>query len=98
MADIVVESDQHTKMGSGSAHKLLIVDDNPRLLKMLEMRFTEAGYQAIVMERVKDALIAAITEKPDLIIADVMMPEISGWEFKKLLNNISIMADISFIF
>jgi DNA-binding response OmpR family regulator len=85
-------------MGSGSAHKLLIVDDNPRLLKMLEMRFTESGYQATVMERVKDALIAAITEKPDLIIADVMMPEISGWEFKKLLNNISSMADIPFIF
>ncbi len=87
-----------TKMGSGLAHKLLIVDDNPRLLKMLEMRFSESGYQATVMERVKDALIAAITEKPDLIIADVMMPEISGWEFKKLLNNIPSMADIPFIF
>src|SRR5437867_3794184 len=33
-----------TKMGSGPAHKLLIVDDNPRLLKMLEMRFSESGY------------------------------------------------------
>lgn len=87
-----------TKMGSGSAHKLLIVDDNARLLKMLEMRFSESGYQTMVMERVKDALIAAITEKPDLIIADVMMPEISGWEFKKLLNNIPSMADIPFIF
>jgi len=87
-----------TKMGSGPTHKLLIVDDNPRLLKMLEMRFSESGYQATVMERVKDALIAAITEKPDLIIADVMMPEISGWEFKKLLNNIPNMADTPFIF
>lgn len=87
-----------TKMDSGPAHKLLIVDDNPRLLKMLEIRFSESGYQATVMERVKDALIAAITEKPDLIIADVMMREISGWEFKKLLNNIPSIADIPFIF
>ena len=87
-----------TKMGSGPTQKLLIVDDNPRLLKMLETRFSESGYQATVMERVKDALITAITEKPDLIIADVMMPEISGWEFKKLLNNIPSTADIPFIF
>jgi len=85
-------------MGSGQAKKLLIVDDNPRLLTMLEMRFSQAGYQTTVMERVKDALIAAITDKPDLIIADVKIPEISGWEFKKLLNNVPGMAETPFIF
>lgn len=90
--------DDTIKMGSGPTRRILIVDDNPRLLRILEMRFSESGYQATVMERVKDALIAAITEKPDLIIADVMMPEISGWEFKKLLNNIPSMVDIPFIF
>jgi len=90
--------DDTIKMGSGPTRRILIVDDNPRLLRMLEMRFSESGYQATVMERVKDALIAAITKKPDLIIADVMMPQISGWEFKKLLNNIPSMVDIPFIF
>jgi DNA-binding response OmpR family regulator len=90
--------DDIIKMSSGPTRRILIVDDNPRLLRMLEMRFSESGYQATVMERVKDALITSITEKPDLIIADVMMPEISGWEFKKLLNNIPSMADIPFIF
>jgi DNA-binding response OmpR family regulator len=85
-------------MGSSQAQKLLIVDDNPRLLELLQMRFSQAGYQTTVLERVKDALIAAITEKPDLIIADIMIPEIGGWEFKKLLNNIPGMADIPFIF
>jgi DNA-binding response OmpR family regulator len=87
-----------TKMSSGPARRILIVDDNPRLLRMLEMRFSESGYRVMVMERVKDALIAAITEKPDLIVADVAMPDISGWEFKKLLNNIPSMTDIPFIF
>jgi len=85
-------------MGSGQDKKLLIVDDNPRLLTLLEMRFSQAGYQTTVIERVKDALIAAITVKPDLIIADVNIPEISGWEFKKLLNNVPGMAETPFIF
>ena len=85
-------------MDPEQTHKLLIVDDNARLLSLLEMRFSQAGYQVTVMERVKDALIAAITEKPDLIIADVMIPEVNGWEFKKLLNNIPSMAGVPFIF
>jgi CheY-like chemotaxis protein len=43
-------------------------------------------------------VVTAIIVRPDLIITDVMMSEINGWEFKKLLNKIPNMIEIPFIF
>lgn len=85
-------------MVQGPPKKILIIDDNPRLLKLLELRFTKAGFQTYTSDKVKDAVVTAILAKPDLIISDVVMPEIDGLEFKKLLGNIPMMADVPFIF
>ncbi len=78
--------------------KILIVDDNPRLLRLLQLRFSQTGYTVYTAEKIKDAVVTAIIVRPDLIITEVMMPEINGWEFKKLLNKIPHMIDIPFIF
>lgn len=78
--------------------KILIIDDNPRLLKLLELRLSQAGYHTYTADKVKDAVITAILAKPDLIISDVVMPDIDGLEFKKLLGNIPMMANVPFIF
>lgn len=85
-------------MAQGPSKKILIIDDNPRLLKLLELRFSQAGFQTYTVDKVKDAVITAILAKPDIIISDVLMPEIDGLEFKKLLGNIPIVADVPFIF
>ncbi len=85
-------------MAQAPSNKILIIDDNTRLLKLLELRFSQSGYQVYTAEKVKDGVITAILAKPDLIISDVVMPEIDGLEFKKLLGNIPAMADVPFIF
>ena len=85
-------------MDTGAKKKILIADDNPRLLKLLELRFSQSGYAVCTAEKIKDAVVTAIITQPDIIITDVMMSEINGWEFKKLLVKIPNMADIPFIF
>jgi DNA-binding response OmpR family regulator len=85
-------------MGTEAQKRILIVDDNPRLLRLLELRFSQTGYTVYTAEKIKDAVVTAIIVRPDLIITEVMMPEINGWEFKKLLNKIPHMIDIPFIF
>ncbi len=78
--------------------KLLIVDDNARLLKLLELRFAQLGFEVHTAERVKDAMVSAIVIKPDLIISDLLMPGVDGIEFKKLLNSVADTIAIPFIF
>lgn len=85
-------------MDTGAKKKILIADDNSRLLKLLELRFAQSGYAVFTAEKIKDAVVAAIITQPDIIITDVMMSEINGWEFKKLLVKIPNMAEIPFIF
>ena len=74
-------------MGTEAQKRILIVDDNPRLLRLLELRFSQTGYTVYTAEKIKDAVVTAIIVRPNLIITEVMLPEINGWEFKKLLNN-----------
>jgi len=85
-------------LDTGAKKKILIADDNPRLLKLLELRFSQSGYAVFTAEKIKDAVVTAIITQPDIIITDVMMSEINGWEFKKLLVKIPNMVEIPFIF
>ncbi|MFN8345391.1 MAG: two-component regulator propeller domain-containing protein [Spirosomataceae bacterium] len=67
------------KEKSAASAKILIVDDEPDLLLFLEEIF-ENEYQVYAADSGKKALDIAKTELPDLIVSDVMMPEMSGFE------------------
>ncbi len=58
--------------------KILIVDDEKDLLIILEKRLTKEGYAVIKADNGKDAIIMAKKEMPDLIMLDILMPEMSG--------------------
>ncbi len=60
--------------------KILVVDDEPAILKMISARLRAAGYGVISAENGSDALQLARTEKPDLIILDLMLPKMDGFE------------------
>jgi len=63
---------------------ILIVDDERRLLNLLREYLEQDGYQVETATNGREALFAARDHKPDLIILDLMMPEMDGWEFMRL--------------
>jgi two-component system alkaline phosphatase synthesis response regulator PhoP len=60
------------------AKKILIVDDDPDILELLFYNLVKQGYEVRIIENPQYALSACLSFLPDLIILDVMMPEING--------------------
>jgi len=60
--------------------KLLVVDDTPRNVKLLADILTVKGYQVITASSGPDALRLIDAERPDLVLLDIQMPEMSGYE------------------
>lgn len=59
---------------------LLIVDDEPRMLDLLSLYLSPRGYYCIKMDTAIDAITYLKSNQVDLILLDVMMPEMDGWE------------------
>jgi DNA-binding response OmpR family regulator len=62
----------------------MIVDDEKRLVSLVKSYLTQEGYRVLSANDGKEALPIASREKPDLILLDIMMPEIGGYEFMRL--------------
>ena len=60
--------------------KILIVDDEVELVDMLAMRLRASGYEVFSVSDGEDALLKIRSEKPDLIILDIMLPKIDGYK------------------
>lgn len=66
--------------------KVLVVDDEQDILELVSLILSEEGLQVFQAEEGLSALEIARKEKPDLILLDIMMPEIDGWEVLKMLK------------
>ena len=62
------------------ARRILIADDERAILDALGGYLKQAGYEVITARNGREALFAFRHEQPDLVILDVMMPEMNGWE------------------
>ncbi|MBC7878143.1 MAG: response regulator transcription factor [Anaerolineales bacterium] len=62
---------------------ILIVDDEKRLVSLVQSYLSQEGYRVVTAFNGKDALPLAKKEKPDLIILDIMMPEMNGYDFMR---------------
>ncbi|MDP8264484.1 MAG: response regulator [Candidatus Aceula lacicola] len=67
--------------------KILIIDDDPVQTKLLETKLPENGYLFLSATKAAVGLQMAINKHPDLIILDVMMPIINGYNLCQLLKN-----------
>jgi DNA-binding response OmpR family regulator len=70
-----------------SERKILIVEDDPTLLSVLEYNLRKEGYQVVTATDGIRALEVARGVKPDFIILDVMLPKMSGFEVCRVLRN-----------
>jgi len=77
--------------------KVLLVEDDNNLREIFQMRLQAEGYTTAVAADGEEGLVAAIKEKPDLVIADVMMPKLSGFEMVESLRAAPETKDIKVI-
>jgi len=69
--------------------RILIVDDDVTLLKVLQITLEKVGYTISVATEGEEGLRLAYTEHPDLVVLDVMMPALDGWEVCRRLRQMS---------
>src|SRR5690349_6800291 len=73
-------------MRDSPKHRILIVDDDPSIREVLCMLLGEEGYEAESAEDGFDALLQMKNSLPELVISDLNMPRMSGFEFLSVLR------------
>lgn len=68
------------------AHKILIADDEQAIVDTVRVYLIEAGMQVVTAKNGREAVFAFRHESPALVILDVMMPEMDGWEAARLIR------------
>ena len=77
--------------------QILLVEDDNNLREIYEARLQAEGYTIASAHDGEEALVVAKEQKPDLIISDVMMPKISGFEMLDILRNTEGLKDVKVI-
>lgn len=78
--------------------KVVIVDDDKAALAMYKSGLIKSGIDCQIVSNVREGLKLVKSFQPDLIVADVMMPEIDGFEFREILLSDPELASIPFAF
>ncbi len=85
-------------MATEARRRILIVDDDPVIVRLLQVNFLIEGYDVETASRGDEALAKAGEWAPDLVILDVMMPGIDGWEVCRRLKENPQMREVPVIF
>ncbi len=68
--------------------RVLVVDDDREMVELIELFLNNAGYETLAAFSGESALEQAFQQKPDLILLDIMMPNVDGWEvFRRVKND-----------
>jgi two-component system, OmpR family, KDP operon response regulator KdpE len=82
--------------GKGSmAEKILVIDDEEPTLQLTSLLLERKGYEVLKALRAEEGLKKAYRNHPDLVLLDIMMPEMDGWELCRRLRELS---DVPIIF
>lgn len=69
------------------AKRILIVDDSPAELANLRTLLTDAGYDTVTASNGREGVDKALSEKPSMILMDIVMPEVDGYEACRQLRS-----------
>ena len=78
--------------------KILLVDDEPDILEIVGYNLSQEGYQIVTAANGREAVAKAKKEMPDLIIMDVMMPEMDGMEACENIRKIPELSNVIITF
>jgi DNA-binding response OmpR family regulator len=80
------------------AKEILIVDDEPNVVIPIQFLMEQQGYRVMIAERGEDALDLIYQYKPDLVILDIMLPGIDGYEVCEIVRLNPNYRDVKIIF
>src|SRR5438552_18595227 len=75
-----------TKARNMTIRKILIVDDSPTERHVLNDMLTKAGYEVVASDNGEDAIVKSKQVKPDLILMDVVMPGLNGFQATRAIS------------
>ncbi len=78
--------------------KILICDDDPAILRVLEVNLEVEGYEVLLAHHGEEAYEVALANDPDLIILDIMMPRLDGYQTCEKLKETDQTKDIPVVF
>ena len=78
--------------------KIIIVDDEPDVVVALQFLMEQQGYNVIIAERGEDALDLIYRYMPDLVLLDIMLPGIDGYEVCEIVRLNSDYRDVKIVF
>ena len=77
--------------------RILLVEDNEMNRDMLSRRLQKRGFEVLLAENGTQALALATTARPDLVLMDVGLPDIDGWEVTRILKQDAATSNIPII-
>lgn len=79
------------------AYKILVVDDEPPIVRLMEFILARQGHEMLVAVNGQEALDKVRAHQPDLVLLDIMMPRIDGYEVARTLRADPATADLPII-
>ncbi|MBP6430283.1 MAG: response regulator [Ferruginibacter sp.] len=80
------------------ANKILVVDDDPYILMSLEYLMKKNGYDVIVARNGTEALALLNTHVPHVVLLDIMMPDVDGYEICKIIKKSAVLNTCKVVF
>ncbi|HEY6000966.1 MAG TPA: response regulator [bacterium] len=80
------------------ARKILLVDDDVTLRELLADALEREGYTILQAGNGEEGVAAALNGKPDLVISDIVMPEMDGWQLCQTLRSLPSTKTVPFLF
>jgi CheY-like chemotaxis protein len=81
-------------MKKNGSKKIMVVDDNEDMIYMLSTVLKKDGYKVVGATSGEECLRRVNTDKPDLILLDIMMPGIDGWEVCKRIKESGLFISV----
>ena len=94
----MVKLKQNKRKSGSRKTNILVVDDEPNILMSLDFLMKKAGYGVFIARDGAEALDIIKVEKPDIIILDIMMPNVDGYEVCQFVKTDKMLSDTKVIF
>ena len=78
--------------------RVLVIDDDPSVITLIELVLIVEGFEVTIATSGEDGMLAALRDPPDVIVLDVMMPKIDGWQVAAKLRSHETLSEIPIVF
>lgn len=91
---IFLQYSEKGRCSTVAEQKIMIVDDDKNICELLRLYFEKEGFKTAIANNGKEAIDMAKVEKPDLMLLDIMMPELDGWQVLREIRKFTEMPII----